>query len=210
MIYPLDCSESVPKPCDYMRIFPKISFLNTFDSPRRLNNFMLAVMSISMVRGGITPNRKMGSLPILHRALEGYLDNLETRPLLTKGISSGIIAGIGNFIQQSLSDVAFVSVRYFTRKVSQGQWMYLMLSSSKGSMFTEGSRDNLFVLDCRESEGGGGLLDMMVNGIENRHPGVQTPIETKKGKMKNRQISTHKNMTKRRGENWKEKKEGYL
>lgn len=77
--------------------------------PRRLNNFALTVMSISIGRGGITRNRKTGSIPILHRALEGYLGNLEKRPMLTKGISSGIIAGIGNFIQQSLSDVAFVS-----------------------------------------------------------------------------------------------------
>lgn len=82
-----------------------------------MNNFPLAVMSFSAVRGGITRNRKIGSMPILHRALEGYLDNLEKRPILTKGISSGIIAGIGNFIQQSLSNVAFVSSRYFMRKV---------------------------------------------------------------------------------------------
>lgn len=39
-----------------------------------------------------------------------YLHALENRPLLTKSLSSGVISGTANLIEQTLSPAAFVSV----------------------------------------------------------------------------------------------------
>ncbi|CAM9964131.1 unnamed protein product [Ascophyllum nodosum] len=66
-----------------------------------------AAMSLGDFRGGSDRSPKIEGRAIPQRALEGYQRSLEKRPIITKGISSGIIAGTANFMQQSLSDAAF-------------------------------------------------------------------------------------------------------
>ena len=41
-----------------------------------------------------------------------YLDSLERRPIRTKSLSSGIISGTANFIEQATGAAPFVSRRY--------------------------------------------------------------------------------------------------
>ena len=90
----------------YTPTFPRSVILLRFDlppSPFSCGCGLTAMPAVGL-QGGSRGNGK------LQGAWGLYLDALERRPIRTKSLSSGVISGTANFLEQTLGAAPFVSV----------------------------------------------------------------------------------------------------